>query len=161
MTKLLRKKTMKDSENGERSILVTELAKYESLPLAKRDENIICWWKSEEKSLPNLAKYARRYLAISASSAESERVFSTTGNITEKKRNKLSAAKVENLAIIKKNWKEIEEKSKIVAELELDKCPLRVQAFDNIRFDVEKLVGMSADPSDSEESDLELDDMTI
>ena len=38
---------------------------------------------------------------------------------------------------------------------------MRVQAFDNIRFDVEKLVGMSADPSDSEESDLELDDMTI
>ena len=62
---------MKDSENGERAILVTELAKCESLPHANKDENIICWWKSDEKLLPNLAKYARRYLAISTSSAES------------------------------------------------------------------------------------------
>ena len=47
-------------------------------------------------------------LAISASSAKSERVFSTGGNIVTVKRTRLNPKKVEELIIIKENKVNVE-----------------------------------------------------
>ena len=46
----------------------------------------LAWWKSNEQLYPSLSKYARQVLAIPATSAPSERVFSVAGQIVTKKR---------------------------------------------------------------------------
>ena len=46
----------------------------------------LTWWKCHETSFPIISKLARKYLAIPASTAPSEREFSTAKKyITEKK----------------------------------------------------------------------------
>jgi hypothetical protein len=54
----------------------------------QKDINPLDWWKSHEHQFPVLAKLAKRYLCIPASSAASETVFnrSTTGRIQRKKK---------------------------------------------------------------------------
>ena len=49
-------------------------------------ENPLLWWKEHESRLPRLATLARTYLAIQASSAPVERVFSASGWIVSKRR---------------------------------------------------------------------------
>lgn len=48
--------------------------------------NILKWWKANESVYPRHARLARRYLAIPASSAPCERLFSTGGRVLEKRR---------------------------------------------------------------------------
>jgi len=47
------------------------------------------WWQFHQVRLPYLSRLARRTLAIPASSAATERLFSHTGNILTAKRNRL------------------------------------------------------------------------
>ena len=47
---------------------------YESLPDAKKKEDTLDWWKTHLEVIPILAKVARRFLAIPASSSKSETV---------------------------------------------------------------------------------------
>lgn len=49
------------------------------------------WWKEHETIYPTIAKVAKNILCIPASSASSERVFSTAGNIVTSKRNRSNA----------------------------------------------------------------------
>ena len=80
-----------------------EMLMFEKMEAASKEENVLGWWKSQEKHLPLLAKLARRILAIPASSGKSERVFSTGGNFVKEKRTRLNALKVQSLIIIKEN----------------------------------------------------------
>jgi len=57
--------------------------------------------------LPTLAILARRYLAIPATSAPSESIFSIAGDTITKKRNKLSDESFRRLIVLK-NWGEID-----------------------------------------------------
>ena len=77
--------------------------KYELFSLQSKDCDILLWWKQHDNVLPLLSKIAKRVLAIPASSAKSERVFSTGGNVVTVKRNRLAPKKVEALVLIKEN----------------------------------------------------------
>ena len=72
------------------------MEKYESYSFAPRNANILYWWKTNEMMFPLLAKIARTILAIPSSSAKSERVFSTGGNIVTAKRCRLGPKKVKS-----------------------------------------------------------------
>jgi len=48
------------------------------------------WWNDHENIYPTLAVLAKQILYIPASSASSERVFSTAGNILSPKRNRIT-----------------------------------------------------------------------
>ncbi|KAL5457250.1 hypothetical protein EMCRGX_G034497 [Ephydatia muelleri] len=50
-----------------------------------RKDDPLLWWRSHETYFPTIAKLARKYLCIPASTAPSERVFSTAKNILQKK----------------------------------------------------------------------------
>ena len=65
--------------------------------------DVLKWWKDHEQTLPLLSRFARRVLAIPASSGKSERVFSTGGNFVTVKRTRLNAMKVQALIVIKEN----------------------------------------------------------
>ena len=54
-----------------------EMIQFETFSLAKKDTSVLDWWKGHESILPILSKVAKKVLTVPASSAKSERVFST------------------------------------------------------------------------------------
>ena len=73
-----------------------EMEKYELFSLQSKECNVLQWWKQHENVLPLLARLARRVLVIPASSAKSERVFSSAGNAVTAKRNRTAPNKVQS-----------------------------------------------------------------
>ena len=67
------------------------------------------WWRVKSADFPHLAILARRVLAIPATQAESERLFSCAGNIVTKTRNRLAPSTVEQLVLLRHSWKIVEE----------------------------------------------------
>ena len=58
-----------------------EILTYLRLPEPPLNKPILEWWKENQLSLPTLSKIAKDYLAIPATSAPSERLFSEAGNL--------------------------------------------------------------------------------
>ena len=85
------------------------MIKYESFSVAPRESSVLYWWKKHATLLPILAKIARSILVIPASSAKSERVFSTGGNTVAVKRTRLNPLRVEHLIVIKENLSKLKE----------------------------------------------------
>ena len=81
---------------------------YETFSTLNKTVNVLLWWKRHQNVLPILSKLSRMVLSIPASSAKSERVFSTGGNIVTIKRTRLNPKKVEELIIIKENEVNVE-----------------------------------------------------
>ncbi|XP_052132749.1 E3 SUMO-protein ligase ZBED1-like [Frankliniella occidentalis] len=63
----------------------------------------LAWWKNHEKLYPTLAQLARRYLAVPATSASSERDFSTAGNSVRPHRASLLPENVSVLVFLYQN----------------------------------------------------------
>lgn len=61
------------------------------------------WWREHEKIYPILAKLAKKYLAVPATSTSSERVFSSAGNIVRPSRSCLSSEMVSALVFLHQN----------------------------------------------------------
>jgi len=61
---------------------------YETLTKKTTGDNvdILQFWKANADTFPNLAIFARMFLGIPASSAASERVWSTGGNVVTSQR---------------------------------------------------------------------------
>ncbi|XP_066598831.1 uncharacterized protein [Prorops nasuta] len=69
---------------------IDELEEYLSQPRVGCNEDILQWWKRHEIQFPVLAKMARDYLAIPATSVPAERLFSKASLIIRKHRNRLN-----------------------------------------------------------------------
>ncbi|CAD6203843.1 GSCOCG00009826001-RA-CDS, partial [Cotesia congregata] len=67
-----------------------ELEQYLSQPRALSIEDILIWWKRHELQYPILAKMARDFLSISATSVPAERLFSKASLVIRKHRNRLN-----------------------------------------------------------------------
>ncbi|XP_024875238.1 zinc finger BED domain-containing protein 4-like [Temnothorax curvispinosus] len=80
-----------------------QFARYIAEPQINHNANPFEWWKINEKKFPALAPLAKKYLSIPASSAGSERVFSTCGNIITPKRCCLDPANVNILVFLFQN----------------------------------------------------------
>lgn len=65
--------------------------------------NVLQFWKENEKHFPNLAKKARKLLAIPATSAAVERFFSKTGFILRPHRRRMSDTVAEQIFFRKGN----------------------------------------------------------
>jgi hypothetical protein len=72
-------------------------------------KNPLLWWKNNESLYPHLSKFSRRVLAIPATSAPSERVFSVAGQIVTKKRTRLTGDAVTLLVWLKGAWDEVDD----------------------------------------------------
>lgn len=69
------------------------------------EENSLLWWKVNNDKYPMLARLAKSYLCIPATSTPSERLFSAAGNIASKKRASLSQDHVDMLTFLHCNAK--------------------------------------------------------
>ena len=81
-----------------------EVDLYKTLPKAYTND-ILQWWQQHEGSFPILAKMAKKYLCVPATSVPSERQFSAAGNIVSAKRNSLKPGKVNQLCFLSANLK--------------------------------------------------------
>ena len=67
------------------------------------DEDPLKWWKQNEHRFPQIAIVAKRVLAVPATSVPSERIFSATGLLINKLRNRLSSEIVDAIVFMNKN----------------------------------------------------------
>ena len=65
--------------------------------------NILGWWQLKEGAYPTLASLAKKFLAIEATSAASERLFSTAGRVITRDRNRLDPNTVGQILYVKSN----------------------------------------------------------
>jgi len=75
---------------------------YQSLPKAPPKADPLLWWKNNQFQFPNLANLARIYLAIPASQASCERLFSIAKNDITETRTSLLPDLVESLLFLRK-----------------------------------------------------------
>jgi hAT family C-terminal dimerisation region len=67
----------------------TETEQYLAAPTIEYGEDVLDWWRTNAKTYPCLARIARDYLAIPATSVPSERVFSSGTDLITSKRGSL------------------------------------------------------------------------
>ena len=86
-----------------------QLHKYLAQPTIIRDKEgawgktPFQYWDEEHGRFPAVASVAKKFLSAPSTSVESERLFSTTANIVNVKRNSLKAKRAEMLIFLKKN----------------------------------------------------------
>lgn len=82
-----------------------ELERYRLESSINRNDDPLVWWKNNQHRYPFLSKLARKYLCIPATSAPSERVFSSSGNIVTNRRSNLTPDIVKSLVFLHHNSK--------------------------------------------------------
>lgn len=91
------------------AMVAKEKALFMQLPvLEHKKDPIECWKDWSTKGMPLLSAVARKWLAVPASSASSERVFSSAGLTISKKRTKLGAERAATLVFLKTAWPALE-----------------------------------------------------
>jgi len=83
----------------------TELTKYLQEEAMDSHSDPLAWWRDNQSRYPLLAKIARKYMAICATSTASERVFSAAGNIVTPLRASLKPDRVNMLVFLARNSK--------------------------------------------------------
>lgn len=78
-----------------------ELAQYKAMLVPGAYDSPLVFWRQNQKDFPVLSQVARRVFCISASSAQSERDFSSVGHTITDTRSRLSAGKVESIELIR------------------------------------------------------------
>ena len=80
-----------------------EIDNYLRLPHLDEEANPLEWWKLNSEQFEILAKLARKYLVICATSCASERLFSTSGKIVTPLRSNLKPENVDKLVFLAMN----------------------------------------------------------
>ena len=75
-----------DSDNENADEIKIELANYRKEPSIAKTEDPLQYWKSKESVFPLLAKLAKKYLCVQATSTTAERIFSKLGLPLTKRR---------------------------------------------------------------------------
>ena len=89
-------------EEHHRQMVTKEMDGYLSGHRLDLEENPLVWWKSQQSNFPVLAKLAKKYLCICASSLASERLFSSAGNVISPFRAATKPEKVDMLVFLSK-----------------------------------------------------------
>jgi hypothetical protein len=91
-----------DDHSEEEDLPISELDLYRTMAKISLDKDPLKWWAAQGH-LPVMQRLARRYLAIPATSAPIEAVWSSGGNIVTPRRNRLDPDNVEMLLFCHEN----------------------------------------------------------
>ncbi|XP_077097966.1 E3 SUMO-protein ligase ZBED1-like [Siphateles boraxobius] len=80
-----------------------EVQRYMTDPPVARSEDPLAYWRNHQNVYPHLFNLAKKPLCSPASSVPCERVFSKSGEVVSKKRNRLSPKTVEKIMYLNKN----------------------------------------------------------
>ena len=96
-----------ESTLNTQDIVEHEVSNYLGASMRDEDANgtLLQWWEKNCFNYPRLAVMAKKFLCCQASSVPSERVFSFTGNLVNKKRCRLSPENIDTLVFLNKNMK--------------------------------------------------------
>lgn len=86
-----------------RASIELELSMYLQAPVPDSETDPLEWWKQHELNFPIVARLAKKYLCIPATSSSSERAFSASGNIITCKRSCLKPNTVDQLVFLALN----------------------------------------------------------
>ncbi|XP_035984201.1 zinc finger BED domain-containing protein 1-like isoform X1 [Fundulus heteroclitus] len=86
-----------------RASIELELSMYLQTPGPDSEADPLVWWKQHELNFPLVARLAKKYLCIPATSSSSERAFSVSGNIVTCKRSCLKPNTVDQLVFLALN----------------------------------------------------------
>lgn len=107
-----------------------QLKQYRGLPDLKHSEkkpgNPLLWWQHNEHRAPIVAQGARRLLCIPATSASSERVFSTAGQVVDDKRTALKPENAGRLVFLKGSWEAVSKATATAAAAQHSVCTASV-----------------------------------
>ena len=90
---------------------IREYRALDQLPMYEKKNcrsNPLMWWKENCQRFPLLAVLARRTLCIPATSAPSERVFSTAGLTISKKRASMNSDNAADMIFLRGSWAQTE-----------------------------------------------------
>ncbi len=87
-----------------------ELQAYQRVKQIDAYDDPLTWWQHHENEFPLTSRLAKRLLCIPATSAPSERMFSSAGLVARKKRERLAPDTVSSLVFLKQNWNNAERK---------------------------------------------------
>ena len=90
--------------------IADELALYKQELQIGTDADPFAWWRARTAQYPKLSLVARKWLAVPASSAASERLFSSAGLTVRDKRTSLGSELVSSLVFLKSAWPVLEAK---------------------------------------------------
>jgi len=85
-----------------------EIAAYLDQPPIPRTSCVRTWWRENESRFPGLARVARRYLGAPSTSVDSERLFSSAGNVFTVQRSRLAADRAEMIIMVKRNLRALD-----------------------------------------------------
>lgn len=88
--------------------IASEMQLYKREQAIGKQEDPLQWWRQRLETYPLLAVVARKWLAVPASSASSERVFSSAGLTVTKLRNRLKPKRVAELVFLHTAWDALE-----------------------------------------------------
>lgn len=91
------------SRKRHRSVLISEVDDYLAEPCTDMSDNPLAFWQINANKFPHLSNLAIRHLAIPATSAPVERLFSIAGKLFRPERCRLNDKTVEQLMMIKCN----------------------------------------------------------
>lgn len=77
----------------------SEMSLYQNTFSTTKPENVLEYWKQHEKTLPNLAKLARKYHSVPPSTVCAESGFSEMGFLINDRRTHLGTDTISNLAL--------------------------------------------------------------
>lgn len=86
-----------------------EIQQYRCLSIAPDD--VLAWWCTQQETYPRLSMLARVILALPATSASSERIFSTAGLMVNAKRSSLAPSAVDKIVFVHENSHLIKERT--------------------------------------------------
>jgi hypothetical protein len=97
---------MKHVQQGHNDNCTAEISAYLSLkPTVAEEEDPLLFWRLNAGRYPTVAKLAKVYLSLSASSVPVEAMFSTMGIVANGKRSSLSPFKLNAISVIHDNFK--------------------------------------------------------
>jgi hypothetical protein len=81
----------------------SEFDKYNADDVLPLEGDIFQWWFVNQRTYPSMARVARRYLPMQATSVDSERLFSIAGHLVSPRRTRMTVQTVRNLICLR-SW---------------------------------------------------------